>query len=310
MRFDSILVSAAYNLSGAWLGMFLYLAIIMVIFEIINLIYRLPRVKAGWMVIVLAAAISAYALFNAASFKIAEITIPIKGLENEVKIMLITDVHLGASRGESYLADIVKRTNELNPDFVVLAGDIVDSKVALRKNMLAPLKDLQSPGFFVYGNHDVYVGLDKVIQSMEENGIKVMQNDVLVVNGITLIGLNYMIADESVYDPHRVTDETIKDVLPTLDLSGENPKIVLHHGPWGIEYMNEYGVNLVLTGHTHAGQMFPINHIVKTIFPYDKGLIEYNGTYMYISQGAGTFMSRMRLGTNNEINFITLEPSR
>ena len=97
-----------------------------------------------------------------------------------------------------------------------------------------------------------------------------------------------------------------------MDLSGDIPKVVLHHGPWGVEYMNEYGVDLILTGHTHSGQMFPLNLIVKTIFPYYKGLVEYNGTYMYISQGAGTFMSRMRLGTNNELKLrskkMNIEP--
>jgi predicted MPP superfamily phosphohydrolase len=145
---------------------------------------------------------------------------------------------------------------------------------------------------------------------MKENNVIVLQNEVVTISGIKLVGLNYMKADDSVYDPHQVTSETIKDILPTLDLSGNIPKIVLHHGPWGIEYMNKHGVDLVLAGHTHAGQVFPASFITNIIFPYNKGLAEYKETYMYVSQGAATFMPRMRLGTNNEINFITLEAKK
>ena len=307
-RFDNVFVNAYYNLASAWIGIFLYLSCLMIIFEIVNLIYKLPPVKAGWTVIILTAAISAYSLLNAVSFKTAYIAIPVKNLNNEVKILQISDVHLGAARGKSYLAKIVKKTNELDPDIVVITGDIADGTTALSKNMFAPLKDLRAPAYFVYGNHDVYVGLGEIIERMEENNVKVMRNEVLITNGIKLAGLNYMKADDSVYDPHQVTDETVKDILPTLDLSGDNPKIVLHHGPWGIEYMNEHGIDLVLAGHTHAGQIFPANLIAKTKFPHNKGLAEYKGTYMYVSQGAGTFLPKMRLGTNNEINFIILEP--
>ncbi|MCL2145462.1 MAG: metallophosphoesterase [Endomicrobia bacterium] len=306
-RYDNILVSAYYNLASAWIGVFLYLVCFMVIFEIINFIHKLPSVKAGRTIVILTAALSVYSLFNAVSFKTAYVSIPVKNLENEVKIVQLSDIHLGAARGKNYLAKIVIKTNELNPDLVVITGDIADGKAALNKDMFAPLKDLRSPVYFVYGNHDVYVGLDEIIKKLEENNVKVMRNEILFTNGIKLIGLNYMKADDSVYDPHQVTDETIKDILPALDLSGDEPKIVLHHGPWGIEYMNEHGIDLVLAGHTHAGQIFPASLMAKARFPHNKGLAEYKGTYMYVSQGAGTFLPRMRLMTNNEINFITLE---
>jgi predicted MPP superfamily phosphohydrolase len=281
----------------------------MIIFEIINLIHKLPPARSGWTVIILTAAVSLYALFNALSFTIASVSIPIKNLKNEVKIAQISDVHLGAARGKGYLEKIVAKTNEFKPDFVVITGDIADSRAALTGEMFTPLKNLEAPAYFVYGNHDAYIGLNEIINKMKENNVQILGNEVVVTNGLKLIGLNYMKADDTVYDPHQVTAETIKDILPTLDLSGDNPKVALHHGPWGIEYMNEYGIDLVLAGHTHGGQIFPANLMAKLIFPYVKGLAAYKGTYMYVSQGAGTFLPRMRLGTNNEINFISLEPA-
>jgi len=309
-KYDNVLVSAYYNLTWTWLGTLIFLSGLMLIFEIVNLIYKLPPRSAGRAMVVLSAALAAYALANAASFKVTPATIPLEGLKDEVKIVQISDVHLGAARGRGYLAGIVEKTNELKPDLVVITGDMADSKAALRGDMFVPLKDLRAPAYFVYGNHDVYVGLEEIIKKMRENNVTVMRNEVLTQGELKLVGLNYMKADDSVYDPHQVTRETIKDILPTLDLSGAEPKVVLQHGPWGLEYLNEQGVALVLAGHTHAGQIFPVSLLAKIRFPYNQGLSEYKGTAIYVSQGAGTFLPRMRLGTQNEINFITLVPGR
>lgn len=309
-KYTNPLISLYYNLTSTWLGIFLYLACFMVIFEIANFIHKLPQAESAWTIISLTLIITVYSLINASFFKTTYISVPIKNLKEEVKIVQISDVHLGAARGKKYLDKVVKKTNELSPDFVVITGDIADGISAITKNMFTPLKDLNAPTYFVYGNHDVYVGLDEILQKLTENNIKVMQNEVLLTNGIKLIGLNYMKADDSVYDPHQVTDETIKDTLPTLDLSGDLPKIALHHGPWGVEYMNEFGIDLVIAGHTHAGQLFPASIIAKASFPYNKGLADYKGTYIYVSQGVGTFLPKMRFGTNNEINLITLTHSK
>jgi predicted MPP superfamily phosphohydrolase len=304
----SIFVTTYYNLATFWLGNLLFLFCIMAVFEVLNLIFAFPKPKAAYFIIALTLLIDIYAVVNASFFKTAYVDIPVKNLSEEIKIMQISDVHLGAHRGAKYLEKIIQKTNELNPDFVVITGDIADSKSALTKNMFTPLKNLHAPSYFVSGNHDVYVGLEEIIKRLKENGIIIMQNEAIETNGIKLIGLNYMKADNSVYDPHQVNSETIKDTLPQLDFSGEMPKIVIHHGPWGVEYMNEYGTDLVIAGHTHAGQIFPATLMAKSRFPYLKGLKNYKGTYIYVSQGAGTFFPRMRLGTNNEINLITLKP--
>ena len=78
------------------------------------------------------------------------------------------------------------------------------------------------------------------------------------------------------------------------------------HNPVGVEYINQQRVDLVLSGHTHAGQVFPATFIAKFVFPYNKGLHKYKNTYIYVSQGAGTFILPMRLGTFNEITLIRL----
>ena len=305
-RFSNILVSIYYNLATTWIGFFLFMCCLLVLLEITLLIHKFPPKQTGVVFVSLAALLTIYSMINAQFFRVSSEDIPLQKLENEIKIVQISDVHLGVSRSKNYLAKIVKKTNEINPDFVVITGDLADSKRALSQNMFTPLKDLKMPAFFVYGNHDVYVGLDEIIKRLNECNVKVLQNEVIDIMGITLVGINYMRADDSVYDPHQVTDETIIEILPTLDMHHDKPIVMLHHGPWGISYMNQYGVDLVLAGHTHGGQIFPISFMANKIFPYNKGLHEYNGTYIYVSQGVATYMPRMRLGTKNEINVINL----
>lgn len=307
-KFGNFFSDTYYNISTYWLGTLLFLVCLMIIFEIFNLFFKFPPKKAAYAIITVTLLISAYASLNAIGFQTAYIEIPLKNITEEVRIVQISDVHLGAHRGEKYLKKIIEKTNELNPDFVVITGDIADGKSALTKDMFKPLKQISAPAFFVEGNHDIYVGIDKIAEKLTENNIRILENEVIEINGIKLIGLKYMKADDSVYDPHQVNSETIKDTLPSLDFSGDMPKIVIHHGPWGVEYLNGYGTDLIIAGHTHAGQIFPATLLANNRFPYIKGLKNYNGTYVYVSQGAGTFFPKMRLGTNNEINFITLKP--
>ena len=102
--------------------------------------------------------------------------------------------------------------------------------------------------------------------------------------------------------------ETIKTVLPRIQTDPGKPTILLHHSPDGIQYAHEKGVDLYLSGHTHAGQLFPINYIAGLLFKYKKGLHDYKGTRIFVSQGTGTFGPPMRLGTIAEIALITLKP--
>ncbi|MFV0590922.1 MAG: hypothetical protein ACK5M7_06020 [Draconibacterium sp.] len=93
-----------------------------------------------------------------------------------------------------------------------------------------------------------------------------------------------------------------------LNIFPEQPTVLLHHSPDGIEYANRHGVDLYLAGHTHNGQLFPFNLLVPLFYKYNKGLSDFKGTNIYVSQGAGAFGPPMRVGTISEMPFITLKP--
>ena len=135
-----------------------------------------------------------------------------------------------------------------------------------------------------------------------------LENEVTNWGEFQIIGLDNMPADSQSVNMHTTGDRvTIKAILSTLDIDKEKPSILLHHSPVGINYANEQGVDLYLAGHTHGGQLFPVNYIVKLMFPYSKGLYEYNGTNIYVSQGTGTFGPPLRVGTRSELAVVILK---
>ena len=116
-----------------------------------------------------------------------------------------------------------------------------------------------------------------------------------------------MVADSGSVSPHAGSNGlTVRKVLKQLPFDRTKPTVLLHHGPNGIKYANEAGVDLYLAGHTHAGQLWPATYVAKAIFEYNKGLHDFNGTKVYVSQGTGTFGPPMRVGTNAELTILNL----
>jgi predicted MPP superfamily phosphohydrolase len=211
-------------------------------------------------------------------------------------------------RGKDYLAKIVAETNRRKPDIVLINGDLVDSNVALRPGVLSPLSDFEAPVFFTGGNHENYVDTQRALELIKKHGVRILHNEVVDIHGFYLVGLDYMNPDENTFDMHPSEDKrTIKDVLPTIPLTDDQPSVLMHHSPVGVRYVAAKGIDLMLSGHTHAGQMFPGTLLASVFFPFIKGRYQEGNTKVFVSQGAGTYGPRMRLGSANEINLIRLK---
>jgi hypothetical protein len=223
--------------------------------------------------------------------------------------MHFSDIHLGHFRGKDYLQRLVDKAKSQDPDFVVITGDLFDGKIQLKLETLEPLKDFAVPVYFVEGNHDKYSGVHQIKDYLRKTDVHVLENEIDTFKGIQLVGLNHMQADNDTPSvPPNPSDISIKSVLSELIIDKDHPSILLHHSPDGIEHANLAGIDLYLCGHTHAGQLFPVNYINDLLFKYNKGLHKYKDTRIYVSQGAGTFGPPMRLGTKSEITLINLVP--
>jgi len=304
---QNMFVSVLYVLASVLIGLMLYLLLSMFLVDIVNLFTKISPKILGLTAILLAVAISSIGILNAFYLRKTEIEIPIEGLQDEVRIVHLTDIHIGHFRGQSFVQSVVDKTNSLNPDFVVITGDLFDGTIRLEQKSLAPLKDIKVPIYFVEGNHDNYTGIKTIKDYLRDIGVHVLENELALYQDLQIIGLNHMRPNRRTRDIHASNGVSIEEVLDSLPISDSKPSIVLHHSPDGVEYANKHGVDLFLAGHTHAGQIFPISIVAYYMFAYNRGLHEYKNTKMFVSQGVGTFGPPMRIGTRSEIVLLKLD---
>lgn len=294
-----------------WLAIMLYLLLSIAVTDLINLFFKISPTLRGLASLILANTIIIYGVANATTIKVKEISIPIAGLTKEIKAVHITDIHLGYFWGKKHLEKIVDKTIELNPDVIFNTGDFFDNKSYFREKsyIREPLDKLTIPHYFVNGNHDEYAGIEEVVEMLKAAGVIVLQNEISYFGELQIIGLNDMLKDENSLDMHpKSGTETIKSVMSKLPIEENRPTIVLHHRPNGVEYMEAKNANLLLAGHTHGGQLFPITLMANAMFPYNKGLYKYGNMNIYVSTGLGTIFPLIRIGTNSEIILIRLVP--
>ncbi len=221
-------------------------------------------------------------------------------------LVQLTDVHIGPTLGPEFLERIVKTTNELAPDVVVITGDLVDGSVELLRESVAPLAKLRARygSFFVTGNHEYYSGAVEWIAEIQRLGIRVLANEHVTIGGDT----GFQLAGINDYTGRMIGSG------PDLEraLRGRNPEQalgLLAHQPRAIHEAARQGVGLQLSGHTHGGQIWPFTYMVRLQQPFVCGLTKVNDTILYVSRGTGFWGPPMRLGAPAEITRIVLSSS-
>lgn len=285
-----------YTAASAWMGVSFYLLFFLIIYLALSFFIQIPRTTFGLIIILLTALISGYSIYNSYLLKIKKIEIPIKGLHEDLRVVHLSDIHIGSIRNSGYMKRIVNETNKLNPDVVFITGDVVDGSAKLHKHTFRDINHLISPVFFVTGNHELYEGIGEVFRVLGGTKLRILRNELVVFNQIQVIGVEYSFEHDH-----------LKNTLKRLKINYDTPSILLYHIPKGLKEANEVGIDLQLSGHTHNGQIMPFNFLVKLMFPYINGLYEYKGTKLYVSPGTGTWGPPMRLGSNCEITLIKLK---
>lgn len=225
-----------------------------------------------------------------------------------LRIVQLSDVHVGPTLDGEFVADLVRRTNELEPDIVAITGDLVDDSVAALRRAVAPLRELKARYgvFFVTGNHEYYVGVDPWLDELRRLGVRVLRNErVRVGDGeesVDVAGIDDWSAHE--FGPGHGAD--LAGALAGRDTSV--PVVLLAHQPRAIHEAASRGVDLQLSGHTHGGQIWPFGYLVKLTQPYIDGLHRHGDSVIYVSRGTGYWGPPMRLGGPSEITLLELHP--
>jgi predicted MPP superfamily phosphohydrolase len=220
------------------------------------------------------------------------------------KIVQLSDVHVGPTIGRAFIEQIVATTNALEPDLIVITGDLVDGSVAVLKDAVAPIARLKAKDgvFFVTGNHEYYSGVDEWLAYLTTLGIRVLRNERVVIGegaeAFDLAGVDDWSAHGEGHGPDL-----------TRALKGRDRArlcILLAHQPKQIVEAAHADVDLQLSGHTHGGQLFPFGFLVRLQQPYVAGYHVREGTASYVSRGTGYWGPPMRVGAPAEITQIEL----
>ena len=315
-RYFPIVPNWLYSLLSLPIGMIFLTFIITIFHEIISFgINQTPYTKnrreffkkgldIGTISFVLAT--NAKAIDNAKNIELEFVNVRINNLALPYTIIQISDIHIGGLINQKFIKNLVNRINILNGDIVVITGDLVDTKLEFAAPALNELKNIKSKygTYFIVGNHEYFHGVEPIIDYVNSLGIKTLENENIYIgeknNGFNLCGVYDRFGFRyGAYEP---------DINKALENIENSPTILLAHQPKYIQEIdNTKNIDLILCGHTHGGQIFPFNFLIKLQQPYVKGLHQHNEfTQVYVNKGTGFWGPPMRLGASAEITILKL----
>src|SRR5262245_20130515 len=223
------------------------------------------------------------------------------------RIVQISDIHIGPVLGRGFAAALTERVNALAPDLVAVTGDLVDGDVERLRDEVAPFAALRGRHgvYFVTGNHDVYSGGESWVGRVRELGIRVLRNERVAIGGAA--GFDLAGVDDHRGDWVRGSSEDLGAALAGRD--PERALVLLAHDPGSFRRAARAGVDLQLSGHTHGGQIWPFNYLVRLAVPWVAGLHRVGASQLYVSRGSGFWGPPMRLLAPAEITEIVLRGS-
>ncbi|MEU5462743.1 metallophosphoesterase [Streptomyces althioticus] len=235
--------------------------------------------------------------------KVERVTVPLAKLPRAAhgyRIAVVSDIHLGPVLGRGFAQKVVDTINSTQPDLIAVVGDLVDGSVKDLGPAAAPLAQLTARhgSFFVTGNHEYFSGAEQWIEEVRRLGLNPLENARTELPHFDLAGVNDVAGEDEGQGP---------DFARALgDRDRARASVLLAHQPVQIHEAVDHGVDLQLSGHTHGGQLWPVNLIARGANPTLAGLDRYGDTQLYVSRGAGAWGPPTRVGAPSDITVIEL----
>lgn len=307
--------------ASVWLGLMFQLLWITLDLWIIKLLLRLAGLWGELShyhaalgkfsvigVVVLSVALCIWAMVMAQRpARIAQVRVPVKEINSklrQMKIVMVADFHAGVLVGRKQLDRWINEINRLEPDVILIPGDILDVPPKRAQRLADSFRKLKAPmGVYAStGNHEYYTGLEKTVKFLEAAGMRVLMNECVELPGGLIIA--------AVED--RTAHQWKRPIPPVEELLGEEaenrPVILLNHTPSTRDAMRtmKAGADLMVSGHTHGGQMWPFSIFTRWVFPFHHGLYPVGDGFQLTTSGIGYWGPPMRLGCPPEIMLIRL----
>ena len=296
---------SSYIFGHSWLIALVYIFIAFLVLDILRLMRILPakllkdNIIVASVIFALTAGLLTYGAIHYRHKYREEMTVSSAKITKPVKIVLMSDLHAGYHNSYKELKRWVDMVNAEEPDMILLGGDLVDRSLrAVRADHDAScLKHFASPVYSCLGNHEYYAGVEEAKAFYENCNITVLQDSLASVCGITVIG-----RDDVNNEDRRALHKMLRKA----------PKgqfvLVLDHQPKDLLEAELEKVDFQFSGHTHSGQIWPLNWIEKVTFEKSHGPLKKGNTQYYVTSGMGIWGGRFRIGTRSEYLVLNLVP--
>ena len=302
--------------SAYWMGACVYLLLFLLAGDAVLLLGRLLRLIPKPMPqscrfaaiaasLACALAVTLYGFCHAADVRVKTYDVALAKLQQDMNVVLVSDLHLGAVGSENRLEKVVEQINALSPQMVCIAGDVFDNDFSAVENpdrirMLLSSLDAPYGVYACLGNHDAGSTYGQMVDFLAQCQITLLAEECTVIDDrLVLVGR----ADASPIGRGGVRRADLQTILQNA--SPELPVVVMDHNP---AHVHTYGAEtqLVLSGHTHRGQILPGGLITKRMYAVDYGCGKVGDVQVIVTSGAGTWGMPMRIGTDCEVVFIRL----
>ena len=300
--------TAMYEIGNSWLIISFYLLMAFLLLDIGRLVHLVP---ATWLkdnavtsIILTGLMLTTFIAGNIHyhNKQRQEINLTTdKPLERPLKIVMLSDMHAGYHNRRDEVGRWVDMVNAEKPDLILIAGDIIDGRVRPLKaqGTTSELKRFNAPAIACLGNHEYITGLDEALSLLKDTGIRILRDDTVTIAGVTIAGRD----DRS--NPGR---KSVEQLVQGVDRN--NYIILLDHQPYHLEEAEKNGVDLQLSGHTHRGQVWPLNWVTRAMYECDYGQWQRGKTDYYVSSGIGIWGGKFRIGTDSEYAVINITPKQ
>ena len=286
-----------YLIMSLYMGFLLYGFQLSILIRLINLFLPLSLLINFSLQYIIPLLICIYGIINALLTRVENINLKYPGFKGKIKILLLSDIHLGAIHQKNSVIRIVQETQQLNPDIVVITGDMADGSLKVKPEWLKPFDDLSIPILYVTGNHEELNPKIDMINAVKTTKIKYIgQHETFKYKGVNFIGEDFG------YDLRKC----LKEVKQEKDV----PNVLLSHIPiLSPEELKNYNIFLFLAGHTHGGQMFPLHIIVYFANACFSGLYSDKNKehFIYVTDGVNNALAPMRVGSKRVFPIINIE---
>lgn len=292
------LAHTVHEVGTGWLVFALYMVLCLIVFDLFRL-FNYPCKQGFYISLFLTLSLLGYGHYHYQHPKTKVINIVINKsavhYEQPLKVVAVSDVHLGYGTDKEALKQYVRMINAQQPDLLLIAGDLIDNSVVplYEEKMMEELRELQAPLgiYMVPGNHEYFSDMRKCIRFIDETPIRLLRDEVVTLpGGIQIIG-----RDDRSNPSRRSLQELVKEIDPA------KPVILLDHQPYNLPDTEQAGIDLQFSGHTHRGQIWPISLITDHLFDQSHGYRQWGNSHVYVSSGLSLWGPPFRIGTDSEL---------